>query len=292
MRLKRALEVLLVVMSLSQSAWAFDCKKASTPTEKAICESESLVKLDAEVAAAYTKARSTANATWKKAILGTQKEWLIERDACGANAKCIEKSMRKRLQNFAPPPAASPFVIREVTGPKYDVVYPVVVSGPPGSGTEKLRSMLSRIGASEEKGCGEDAGQQDDEYYYHAEVVYSDATFFTVKTNYNSFCGGAHPNRGWDTRTWLVGTGDALKTRDVLLDTLDYDTLVDLASEYASDFERPSEDCAGGSIEAVAVVDGGIRFTVQYGYAAGACAFDVTIPKYAVLQHLKGELAQ
>ncbi|MFU1476484.1 lysozyme inhibitor LprI family protein [Roseovarius sp. C7] len=81
---------------------SFDCTKASTPTEFAICGSPTLAQLDREIAAAYTVRRDALGASDRAALLAAQRDWLATRDQCGGDPACIEAMMRLRLSQIGP----------------------------------------------------------------------------------------------------------------------------------------------------------------------------------------------
>jgi uncharacterized protein len=61
---------------------SFDCKKASTAVEKAICGDPKLMELDVDLAASYKRARSESSEKRFKWIVSTQREWLKRRKTC------------------------------------------------------------------------------------------------------------------------------------------------------------------------------------------------------------------
>jgi hypothetical protein len=77
---------------------SFACSKAASPTEKAICGSFTLAGWDRSVALAWRYA--TENGA-DPALREEQKEWLRTRDACGADATCLEKQMRDRAADLS-----------------------------------------------------------------------------------------------------------------------------------------------------------------------------------------------
>ncbi len=97
MRISLSLLAGVAVVSLGSAAQAggpsFDCAKASTPTEYAICDNPKLAELDLALAEAYRAARAR-NVPGLKA---RQKAWLAERDRCRSNVACLEQQMRARL---------------------------------------------------------------------------------------------------------------------------------------------------------------------------------------------------
>lgn len=107
-------EVFLILKRLpkdAKPAASFDCAKAATPTEKAICGSVALAAYDVSVAETYKYALDfyqfalkTYDARIHKQTLDqlaafkrSQKEWLAKRDACGAEVVCLDQSMGERI---------------------------------------------------------------------------------------------------------------------------------------------------------------------------------------------------
>ena len=80
-------------------AASFDCAKAGTPTEKAICRDPAVSKLDEEVAAAFKAAQAFWPAgNWKTYILTEQRNWLKDRNGiCKADAACLRDDYDRRL---------------------------------------------------------------------------------------------------------------------------------------------------------------------------------------------------
>ncbi|MHB1707726.1 MAG: lysozyme inhibitor LprI family protein [Acidithiobacillus sp.] len=79
---------------------AATCTQARTPTEGAICGNPALQKLDTEMAVAYHRAfqNTQPNTPARKALIEAQRQWLKTRDACEADAACIEKAYQTRIQ--------------------------------------------------------------------------------------------------------------------------------------------------------------------------------------------------
>lgn len=91
---------LLVLLLAPLNAWSasFDCDKASTPTEKAICSNPETGKLDQRLADIYRLALKTAP-EMKEKTKQDQRAWLRSRNAlCGADAGCLNKAYNERIQ--------------------------------------------------------------------------------------------------------------------------------------------------------------------------------------------------
>lgn len=93
-QIKTATAVLLAgTLSVGVShAASFDCTKASTPTEHAICDNPQLSSLDEQTAGLYYTLISggAPQATASVADVKKQQEAFIQkRDQCGANYNCL-----------------------------------------------------------------------------------------------------------------------------------------------------------------------------------------------------------
>lgn len=82
---------------------SFDCKKASTPTEKTICSRLDLANLDQQMAKVYKAAVESAkdwgdDDTCFRAVKTAHSSWLKRRNACGDKADCLEKSMKEQIE--------------------------------------------------------------------------------------------------------------------------------------------------------------------------------------------------
>jgi uncharacterized protein YecT (DUF1311 family) len=87
-------------------AASFDCAKAASAIEKAVCGDAALARLDRQVAEAYGRKRvSEADAKAKVALLEGQRAFLMARDkSCGGDGACLAKAYRQRLAVLEPPP--------------------------------------------------------------------------------------------------------------------------------------------------------------------------------------------
>lgn len=76
----------------SRPAASFPCQRAASSTEKAICGSFKLAAWDRSVALAWRKRVEGFGAA-----VADQKDWLRDRDTCGADAQCLEDKMSNRV---------------------------------------------------------------------------------------------------------------------------------------------------------------------------------------------------
>lgn len=97
---------LALAIPLSHAA-SFDCQKASTSIEKAICSNPTLSKLDDVLAENY-KYMMAANIGdgARKDLKQTQRAWIAKRNKC-ADGKCIEAAYRSRVDEVCDYPVIS-----------------------------------------------------------------------------------------------------------------------------------------------------------------------------------------
>jgi uncharacterized protein len=144
------LPMLLLLSSTAFAAPSFDCAKARSKAEVAICESDTLSELDADLARAYKLAlQSSPDAG---AIKATQKIWLKEvRDFCEDN-DCLQLSMEERIEQLepksigVPPPQATQNFNYESPPVKVDLT-PVEQKTQPSSA---LQTQDNRVSTAEE----------------------------------------------------------------------------------------------------------------------------------------------
>jgi uncharacterized protein YecT (DUF1311 family) len=106
---EQSVEIPLSQLSgLMRSDWktpvaSFDCQKAGTATEKAICSDIPLARLDRDLADAYAQALSWASDDAEKTrIRDAQRKWIGERDACGGDVACLTAAYDARLKALQP----------------------------------------------------------------------------------------------------------------------------------------------------------------------------------------------
>ncbi len=99
------LMLLLLVPFMPTLAASFDCNKASTLVETAICSDAELSSLDDSLAALYKQAlRQSSSASQIKA---RQRAWLKTRNTCKSEG-CVRDAYHQRLAELQATPAARP----------------------------------------------------------------------------------------------------------------------------------------------------------------------------------------
>ena len=79
----------------------FDCRKASTPTEYAICNSPSLWAADNANAAIYFWMMENVDLATQKKLRAVQRDWLGYRNSCGGNVDCLNEVYGTRLKELS-----------------------------------------------------------------------------------------------------------------------------------------------------------------------------------------------
>jgi uncharacterized protein len=80
---------------------SFDCAKAHSAVEMAICRSPILACLDAQLATAYKSALARFSFSIVPDEKAKQYAWLAKRDACRSDQLCLEEIYRQRLAEIA-----------------------------------------------------------------------------------------------------------------------------------------------------------------------------------------------
>ncbi len=130
MTLKSCLAALVLVALTAAPAHAFDCTKAKTAVEKAICADPALKQIDDDLATAYSTVRSGLEEAEQKMMTISQKRWIARREACGSGgedlAACVKEKTAARLAFLNGTAASGP----EVPGKLVPVF--VAQAGKPG----------------------------------------------------------------------------------------------------------------------------------------------------------------
>lgn len=96
---------LLIALTSSVPAFAagyapLDCAKAATASEKTICSSYRLGLAEARMATLYQWATSFVAMGQRGVIQDAQSAFIKKREACGADAKCIQSNTDARIKEL------------------------------------------------------------------------------------------------------------------------------------------------------------------------------------------------
>ncbi|WP_420846793.1 lysozyme inhibitor LprI family protein [Microvirga tunisiensis] len=81
-------------------AASFDCSKAETADEKAVCADRQLNDEDVEMAVLYIQLKPLLGMGARGAMEDEQAAWLKRRTACGADRACLSKAYQERVQQL------------------------------------------------------------------------------------------------------------------------------------------------------------------------------------------------
>jgi uncharacterized protein len=85
----------LAACAASAAAASFDCAKAQSRIEKAVCADKELSQLDEHLGQYYAGARATLGPS-AACLAADQRQWLRKRDGC-ADAACLRRAYLERL---------------------------------------------------------------------------------------------------------------------------------------------------------------------------------------------------
>lgn len=87
--------ILTLILGLNAYSQSFDCKKASSLSEKTICGSDELKVLDSKLAEVYKE--KLAKSEGAQILRNEQREWLKKARDCASDAACLKASYVNRL---------------------------------------------------------------------------------------------------------------------------------------------------------------------------------------------------
>ncbi|CAM4164662.1 lysozyme inhibitor LprI family protein [Acinetobacter pragensis] len=85
---------------VSANAASFDCHKAKTVTEHAVCDHRDLNDADVKMATTYNIIKRLVPMGTRGAIQDQQVKWLKMRDQCQDNASCLTDVYKMRQQKL------------------------------------------------------------------------------------------------------------------------------------------------------------------------------------------------
>ncbi len=98
MRLSLLPAALFAILAASPTlAQSYDCSKAMAADEKAVCNSPRLSALDKEMAKLYQDIERCALMGTRGDVQGSQRDFMAERAACGADDACLVKLYSDRV---------------------------------------------------------------------------------------------------------------------------------------------------------------------------------------------------
>lgn len=97
MRKSRSLLLLsIAVLPLSAQAAGYDCTRAETASEIAVCDNPGLSRLDEEMTTQYRYLINTLPPHRAHLLREDQRSWIVARDSCGADVRCLRARYQER----------------------------------------------------------------------------------------------------------------------------------------------------------------------------------------------------
>lgn len=228
MTLRVSLPVIPLIMLMSVPASAFDCTKAKTAVEKAICADPALKRMDDELAAAYGSVKTALAAPEQKMLALSQKRWIARREACSAEQAelnaCVKRQTVERVALLSGRAASGPgpqgrlvpvFITEEGTATSPDVDMALLRFAEPQSpGEIKLNELADEIAAAAQPG-----NEQGSKFRARVDtfnIAYASPAFMSVRHFFYVDEGGAHGNSGTENYNISMESGELAGLDDVL----------------------------------------------------------------------------
>lgn len=84
------------ILSTAQAA-SFNCARAGTATERAICGNRALEDRDVEMATIFSLIRPVFAMGARGAFMDEQNAWLVQRNRCGGDTACLRRRYDDRI---------------------------------------------------------------------------------------------------------------------------------------------------------------------------------------------------
>lgn len=78
-------------------AASFNCARAGTPAERAICGNRALEDKDVEMTTLYSVIRPVFAMGARGAFMDEQNAWLVQRNRCGGDRACLNRRYDERI---------------------------------------------------------------------------------------------------------------------------------------------------------------------------------------------------
>lgn len=190
-----------VCLAGSAPAFAFDCGKATTAIDKAICADEGAKSANDRMEQVYADVRARLDGEGRKLLLDGQRSWIRYRDErCGTGTGCLAEQSGERADALdATPAGMAPFFLWQ---PGVDNGYAVRLTGYRFTGDfGKGEAAYNRWLDDEidESPFGDAPDEEEHQAYeWEADLVMHrlSARLISAVSWLYAYTGGAHPNSG------------------------------------------------------------------------------------------------
>lgn len=250
---------LLGLLAFPATAQAFDCAKAESIVEMAICADAKLKKADDAMVAAYGKLWRDYEKSERAALVGLQRRWLKEREeSCerqsGANiAACVLAATEERRRFLAGEPESGPgaggrmipvFAFQQGDEVKnYDVAISLLKFADPRSPGEKLFNEIVAAAAMErpEGDTFDDPSENPFEYHVDMKLAFASPRFLSARIGRWGQDGTAHGYYETTTTNLDLVRGALVKAEDwfdeAAVSTLKAECVAQIAGQKKADDE-------------------------------------------------------
>lgn len=264
---------LLALLAYPATAQAFDCAKAESTIEMAICADAKLKAADDSMAAAYERLWRDYEKSERAALAGLQRRWLKEReDRCdrqsGAKiAACVLAATEERRRFLAGEPESGPgaggrmvpvFAFQQGDDVEnYDIAISLLKFADPRSPGEKLFNEIIAEAATE-RPEGETYDEPADnpfEYHVNMTLAYASPKFLSARIGAWSQNGTGHGYYATTTTNLDLVRGALVKAEDwfdeVAISILKAECIVQIAAQKKADdepYDPPNDPFYGETI--------------------------------------------
>jgi uncharacterized protein YecT (DUF1311 family) len=234
MSISRVGWIAVLALLPSSAAQAFDCAKAATGVEKAICASPELKRQDDAMSASYAAARAASKPAERKMLALSQKRWIAQREAqCdgeldGKLNACINEQTTERLSFLTGRPVGGPgygapivpiVIQQEGTTKRMDYDYTLLRFALPKTKAEKLlNDEIAKITSEVKLGEDEEESEQMLSSAVAATLTYASPKMISITLDLYDYEGGAHGNSGRNAMNIDMATGEYVKGSDIFLE--------------------------------------------------------------------------
>ena len=281
-----------------------DCRRAATPTDKAICGDPALAAADKKMTAAYAALRANLPAEQRAALLVDQRKWIGQRDggcrdrAAAELPSCLLAATeeRRRFLGGSTPngvPRVVPNFFHEERKGRYEISieYPQILD-PAGRAAAFNKAMHDAAFGKQSSGDAISEYRSLDppmatgaENFYEAAytVPYLDRRLASVLFGIATYSGGAHPNSAQLGILFDLEKGRAFALSDILADPKTSVEAIAAECKLRLEAEAKKEDWELFDNPDVAAVVGQIE-----SWSADKDGVDILFDPYSVAPYVVG----
>jgi uncharacterized protein YecT (DUF1311 family) len=219
-----------LVVVMTAPAAAFDCAKAGTAVEKAICQDPAAKRLDDELGAAYGALRASLAPPDQAVLARSQKRWIARREFCSASedvTACAKERTAERLALLAGEPMSGPgaggpivpqFLVQDGSKTQYDIDIAVLrFAEAKTPGEQTLNRLADEVIAAAT--LGPHGGPEQTAIMTREDrfsLTYASPALLSVRHDFYLNEGGAHGNYGTKNYNIDMAGGQLIGVADVL----------------------------------------------------------------------------